>query len=193
MAADDPLVERLRAAESAVDRADLAPDLRTTAFVLAFTADEERGPSMQRRSHTPTDPEKRASINDWRQILADRLGADQAAIELVFDYEGEEPAIIAPPRALSKADTRAMGEVTLLLAASRQALSVEEWTASQDARNACHERGVFSANHYADALKALDGKGVSLRGRGQAREIKVNAKGYEAAGALVAEIARRLE
>jgi hypothetical protein len=82
-----------------------------------------------------------------------------------------------------------MQEVAYLVAAGRQAIGLEEFTGWKTIRDVCENRGVLDSSNFGLAMGKLDGEGLRIRGKGSTRELKVNAAGYEKAGAIITRMA----
>lgn len=106
----------------------------------------------------------------------------------MFDVDDDGVHLTLPRSALNEKKRFAMQEVARLVMAGRQAIELEEFTPSKVIRDACDGRGVLDAGNFAAALSALDGHGMRLRGSGASREGKLNAAGFEAAGADIERI-----
>jgi len=94
-----------------------------------------------------------------------------------------------PTRSLSSKKQQAMREVAYLVAAGRQAIGLEEFTGWKTIRDTCENRGVLDSSNFGLAMGKLDGEGLRIKGKGAARELKINAAGYEKAGEIIIRMA----
>jgi hypothetical protein len=183
----DDLNKRLRAAADAVADADISTDLRAAAFMAAFWGAGVGQPAP------PAAPEPAASSsgNNAEQI-AGKLGIGPADVQLIYDLSGEEVGLLVPPNALPTSSRAAMREVIQLVAAGRQAVGLDDWTASELPRAVCAERGVLDTNNYAAVFRDIAGRGFSIRGSGGSREVRLNAAGFQTAGAVAQRLTTEL-
>jgi hypothetical protein len=192
-----PLPQVLSEVLSALDQANVPPDLKEAAFAKAF--DYAAGTS---RAASPSDPRPGSSpegggANEEKAVnptgaigrIADKLSVTQEQAAHVFDVDEDGVHLTVPHAAFDSKKRTAMQQVMRVVAAARQAIGLEEYTATKVLRAACEDRGVLDAGNFSSALAAIDGDGLRVKGTGQSREIKVNAKGYVVAGEIVKQFA----
>lgn len=190
---NDALVRALRQATAALDEAEVPEDLRSIAFDKAF--DHLTGSGAIPASGGAT-ASKQPSVSDNKALggqdpierIAGKLNVDPDLASRVYEVDDDGVHLTLPRSALNEKKRLAMQEVARLVMAGRQAIELEEFTPSKVIREACDSRGVLDAGNFAAALSALDGHGMRLRGSGASREAKLNAAGYEAAGAVISRI-----
>ena len=179
-AAPEELVDLLRKAADAVDQADVPPDLRGIAYSRALDrlgVDAANGRNGARNGVVATCPQI--------ELIAHKLGVDAERVARVVDVDDDGLHLTVPRSALPPVKLEAMQEIARLVSAARQAAGLDgEYTPLARIRDACDKRGVLDRN-FSSAMQRLDGDGMRFRGPSRGREVKVNAAGYEAAGAIV--------
>jgi hypothetical protein len=178
------LVARLRAAAAAVEAAATPDDLRGAAFVVAFL-DKQKSSRGGLEADEEEPPE--SALPSVSRAMR-KLEIDEMLIERVYDFSVEGGSLVIPRRALPESKRRAMRYVIQLVAAGRQASGFEQWTSARVVRDACEERGVLDSGNFGHVLNDLDGEGITIRGRGSKRELKMNAAGFEATGLLISQL-----
>lgn len=181
---DSPLVQVLKTASAALDEAQIADDLRPVAFEKAFdfVAGVTQGRSGGHAgAGTSADVGNDAGGDSSLQQIAGKLNLGVDVVSRVYDVDSEGVHLTVSRSALDSTKKAAMQEVIRLIAAGRQALELDEFTPAKLLREACEDRGVLDAGNFAGAMTALDGHGMRIRGTGAARELKLNAAGFEAA------------
>ncbi|MDQ6775854.1 MAG: hypothetical protein M3071_06475 [Actinomycetota bacterium] len=192
------LPEVLKEVLAALDQANVPEDLREVAFAKAF--DHAAGAAS---AASPTGPASAASppatTGTGGDQAADRAGAfariaDKLAITTeqaahVFDIDEDGVHLTVPHSAFDSKKRTAMQQVMRIVAAARQAIDLEEFTATRFLRAACEDRGVLDSGNFSSALAGIDGDGIRVKGAGSSREIKLNAKGYAVAGEIVKQLA----
>ncbi len=187
------LTDILRNVMASLDEANVPDDLRQVAFAKAF--DLIAGVPVA----LPGSPPPALLVNppaggsgdgrgDAIGGIATRLGITPLQAGQVFDVDGEGVHLTVSPSAFNAKKRFAMQEVIRVMSAARQALELEEFTPTSELRRVCEDRGVLDSGNFSSALSGLDGDGLRLRGSGAAREVKLNARGFEKAG----EVAKRL-
>jgi hypothetical protein len=112
------------------------------------------------------------------------LKVDRDLIDLVYTLQDGEPHIVVSPKRIATNKAQATRQLAQLVAASRQAAGLEEWTSVNSIRKVVADYGRLDSGNFASYLQNLDGVAL-LRGKGQQREIKITKPGYEATGDLV--------
>jgi hypothetical protein len=190
---NETLVRALRQATAALEEAEVPEDLRTIAFDKAFDHLTGGGATAASgRASTPESPlvpeNKTTSAQNPIERIAAKVNVDPGLADRVYDVDDDGVHLTLPRSSLNEKKRFAMQEVARLIMAGRQAIELEEFTPSKVIREACDGRGVLDAGNFAAALSALDGHGMRLRGSGVSREAKLNAAGFEAAGADIKRI-----
>jgi hypothetical protein len=187
------LPEVLKEVLAALDAANVPDDLRAVAFAKAF--DHTAGVSGA--AWTPGPPssedsggggEKPANSGTAIARIADKLAVTEEQAAHVFDIDEDGVHLTVPHAAFDSKKRTAMQQVMRAVAAARQAIDLEEFTATKVLRAACEDRGVLDSGNFASALAGIDGDGVRVKGSGPSREIKLNAKGYAMAGEIVKQL-----
>lgn len=185
---EEMIVDRLRTAVRLVDAAAVPEQLHGAALVLAYRGLDAAENSTGALLAEPTAGLRGSPV----AVLAQRLGVDDVVAERVFDIDEDGAHLVVPRSSLDPRKAPAMRDVALLVAAGRQAVTEEEWTGFGIIREACDGRGVLDPVNFAAEVRKLDGNGVRVRGAGRDREMKVNAAGFELAGAVVRKIVETL-
>lgn len=195
MAMEKDAVQRLLAdALAAVEGAKVTEDLRPIAFTKALdllagaapvpspAGDGSGGGSggSNSRSETFTGDERLTKIGQ-------KTGADVSKLPYVFDVEEDGVTILIKRSKLSNGDAPATRELALLVAAARQAAGYEATTNVETIREAVENMGVYDPKNFSTDLKKITG--VTIKGSGNARELKVTQHAFEEAGKLIARIA----
>jgi hypothetical protein len=185
-AAPEELVDLLRKAAEAVERADVPQDLRGIAYSRALDRLGAAAPAG--RNGSPARNGVAAAPDAvCREIerIARWMGVDAERVARVVEVDGDGLHLTVPRSALAPVKLVAMQEVARLVSAGRQAAGLDdEYTQLATIRDACDSRGVLDRN-FSSAMQRLDGDGMRFRGPSRGREVKVDPAGYEAAGALV--------
>jgi hypothetical protein len=184
----------LAAARAAVDAAKIPDDLRSIAFTkaldlmagagLAIAAPATPAPATPAAATLPPTggPEKSLAK------VAEKLVLPLEAVSEVFHIDGERLLLSVGTSKLESSSQAGAKQVTLLIAAGRQAGGWDdEWTATPAIRPVVESYGKFDGN-YAKAIKAMDDD-FSFSGSGAGRKLKVKRKGFENAAALIKKLA----
>jgi hypothetical protein len=187
-AAPEELVDLLRKAADAVDQADVPQDLRGIAYSRALDrlgVDAPPELNGSTASNGAAGPLNGASVCEEVERIARKLGVDPDRVARVVDVDDDGVHLTVPRSALPPVKLEAMQQIARLVSAARQAAGLDgEYTPLATIRDACDNRGVLDRN-FSSAMQRLDGDGMRFRGPSRSREVKVNAAGYEAAGAIV--------
>jgi hypothetical protein len=185
MNSDEKLVESLETAARVIKEADLPAELEQPAFekLLESLLHSQPGASAYA---TPRYEENLEMPRAGLERAARRLKVEPALLERVVDFDDDRVHIAASRSQFNPKKSRAIQEVTLLVAGSRQAAGLEEWTPLHTIREACADLGVDDRSNFATHIKSLTG--IRQRGRGKTGEIKMNSVGFERASALIHEI-----
>jgi hypothetical protein len=188
VSSNDKIVKLLQDAVAAVDTANVPSDLRASAFrVAAERLDGSVGDATKLTSKSADTPLTATTTENRLSNIATKLGLQTGDVAKVFDVDDDGVHLVVARSRLDNSKRTAMQEVLQLVVAARQALG-EEWTAAADVRAVADDRGVLNAPNWAAAIKALDGAGFRFRGSTQAREVKINHVGYEAAAKLASRL-----
>jgi len=185
---DSVLVRALQDSLAAVEAADIPEELRPIAFSKAFDFVTRDSPATTSSvtgaasSRTNGDRGGAGDESDPIATIAAKVGVDAELVSRVYDVDDEGVHLTISRSSLNEKKRFAMQEVARLIMAARQALGLEDFTPAKIIREACDGRGVLDSGNFATALSGIDGHGVRLRGSGAAREGKLNAVGFEAAG-----------
>lgn len=129
-----------------------------------------------------------AEIADSTSKLARALGVDAEVLELVYVIAGDQLDLVLSRSKLPKERFPAMRTLTILVAAGRQALGLDEgWTPVEVIRNVCRDFGMLDASNFAAAVSAV-GDAFVIRGKGAQRQVKVTRAGFEEAGRLILQL-----
>jgi hypothetical protein len=189
---EQAIAERLQAAAQIVDRAQLSPELRSAAFVLAYEAvpstndPEPRGVGSGQIQATRANVAATRPSDELGDQIAGRLHVAPGLIERVVDIDDDGVHLIIQRRWLDPSKRPAMRQIALLTIALRQAAALEEWTPLGAVREECQRFGVYLSNHFSEDVKAING--LRIRGSGAAREAKATVATFEEAGELVTSL-----
>jgi hypothetical protein len=195
----DQLAEILKQAASAVDQADLPPELHTPAFEKAVDLlsgeggqpkPTEKGKQKGQKASRHEKSEKAAPVAEISlDAIAQKTEASIEHVEDVFGLDSGELKVVIPGSKLSKSDAGGSKQLAILLVAGRAATGLDpEWTASEEIREVCRSFGVFNTANFSKTLKALSDE-FRFTGNKQAMKVRLTRKGWEAAGDLIAELA----
>lgn len=181
------LVEAIKSALKAVDEAGVPEDLREKAFEKAFEwTTQGREPASESGDNNAGRAATRASTGRLPQI-AEKLRIDPAIVEDVFFEDDGEVGVGIAASSLDHSKSGATRQLALLVAASRQASGLEEWTPSSAIRAVCTDYGRFDTANFASTLRSM-GPVFSYRGKGQNLEVRLTRPGIERAADLVHEL-----
>lgn len=189
------LVDRLRAAQDIVNRAQIDESLRPAAFTEVYRALIEGGGGPVERG-AEDDAGHRVSAkapggapdaSTRLTAVAKAFGVDGSVVSQLFAEEGEELQFVLPTRHLAKSTRGAMRQVVILVTCARQAGGWDRgWTTSATLRRACESAEAYSSKHFNSELSNLDV--FATRVSAGVRELRAHAKSYDAARAVLAEI-----
>ena len=178
--------QKLRVGAEIVDGIPLASDLRSTALAaildVLFRADS---PSREVTDGAPpSSPQRSGAGSDPASVLAGRLGVTPGQLEYVIDMTGGEPTLVVGRSKLPDKKAPAMKVLTLLHAASRQGLGLEDWTPLDGAREQCRVYGVLDQPNFASSVRSA-GDSLVFRKAGRQVLVKVTKPGFDEAGRLI--------
>jgi hypothetical protein len=182
------LVESLSNAVAALDEAKVPKDLREVAFKAALAGlniKSENGDETPLAVPTPSG-DAGGSADHFGKI-AKKLKVDAAAVERVFDFDDGDVHLLIGHTDLNSTRSEAQKEVALLVVAARQGAGLEDWTSTEEVRNAANDLGVYD-KAFASRVETLKGGRMRMRGKGRSRELKMNQPGFEEAAALVSRL-----
>jgi hypothetical protein len=141
-------------------------------------------------SHAPpaaTSSAHRGEGGDVLDIVSATLKIDRDLTELVYSLQDGEPHVVVSPKKIASNKAQATRELAQLVAASRQAAGLDEWTPVGIVRKVVTDYGRLDSGNFATYLQGVDSVAL-LRGKGQQREIKITRPGFEATGDLVRKL-----
>lgn len=184
----------LSAHEVVVDM-NLEADLRPVAYSKAidlFAASNLVG--SHDRSVSPTGVtsavvlKPAVQLHDSGHKLANALGIDAEIVELVYLTADDQLDVVLNRSKLPKERFPAMRMLTILVAAGRQALGLDDgWTPVDLIRDVCRDFGVLDSSNFAAAVSAL-GDSFVIKGKGAQRQVKVTRAGFEEAGRAILQL-----
>ncbi len=173
-------VEALRAAEDAINSAELADDLRAAAFtavvahMLASTGQGERLPSQGTRDNGGGG--ELAALAEALSIPLDAAGA-------LFDMSSGEPELNVPARRLPRNKAEATRDFAILITGARRILDLDSPT--DVVRRALDRHGCLDASNFTQHLRSADEAFINYQST--SRTLVIRVPGQERAS----EIARR--
>jgi hypothetical protein len=181
------LVDAIKSALKAVEDAKVPEDLREKAFEKAFDwTTQDRKSSSEAFDKDGGTAARSPSRGPLAQI-AEKLRIDPAVVEDVFFEDDGEVGVGIAASSLEPSKSGATRQLALLVAASRQASGLEEWTPSAAIRAVCTDYGRFDTANFASTLRGM-GPVFSYRGKGQNLELRLTRPGIEQAADLVQEL-----
>lgn len=176
----------LVAARKAVDEAGLPESLQAVAF--------ERAIELLAGKVTPSPAggktELEDELSDDQRVakIAKRMDVDASLLARVYDLHEEDVSLIVKRAKLAASQAGATRQIAVLYCAARQAGGYDQETTNVAlVRDRVADMGVLNEANFATHLKDADG--ISIRGSGPSRELKVTQPGYERAGELVTQLA----
>jgi len=120
--------------------------------------------------------------------LAGALQTDPELIELAYVVTDDNLDLVLSRSKLPKEKFPAMRAVTILIAAGRQGIGLDDtWTSVDVIRDVCRDFGILDANNFAAAVTAV-GDAFVIHGKGTQRQVKVTRAGFEEAGRLLVQL-----
>lgn len=185
------LTAALSAALDAMGDAKVPSDLREIAFAKSIDfvlSDGFVSSASGIKKQTNPDPAAAGgSVASGVGKIAMQLGVEDDLVERVFEVDGDDIHVVVARKALANTKRGAQKEIAYLVTAARQAVGLDEVTASATVRAVCEHFGVLDGN-FGFALNDISGKGLRISGSGQSRTLKINKTGYEAAAEIIARI-----
>ncbi len=195
MSRRDAVIEILTTARDIITDLNLEADLRASGFskavdllAAAQTIDGAPASPLGRGSATARPSHTLLTANSPTAKLAGALHLDVEAVELAYVVANDKLDLVLSRSKLPKEKFPAMRAVTILTAAGRQAVGLDEsWTSVDLIREVCRDFGVLDANNFAAAVTAV-GDAFVIHGKGAQRQVKVTRAGFEEAGLLLAQL-----
>lgn len=125
-----------------------------------------------------------AAEGDTLGKLAVALQISKDTLELVYDFEDGVPSLVVSAKKIAPNKATAVRQLGQLIAAARQIVGVEEWTSANIIRKVVQDYGRLDGSNFAASLQQMESVGV-LRGKGQAREVKITKPGIESTTDLI--------
>lgn len=178
-----------------LEAAKVPEDLREVAFTLGMKSLLGEPSSLAVQTTQP--PAQQLNVpalataptgDDPAAVLASRLSVSYEDITEVFGFSEKGPELIVGSGRLPTQASTAAKEIAILIAAARQGIALEEWTAFADIRDACVQYGRLDTNNFATTMKELDPFFSFRSPSPRKREVKLNRPGWERASALVARL-----
>ena len=178
---------------SDVAEADVPEDLRRIAFDKLWDAHTGSSPAVSSASrsgatspvHGATAP---ADTGDKLNAIAARANLDRDVVAEVFDERGGELELIIGAGKLSSSVSSGAKEIALLVAGSRQAAAIEEWTALDSIRDVCQEFKKLDSN-FARTIQSMTSSFNVRKESERKLMFRVSRPGWEEFGKLVARLA----
>ncbi|HLQ14719.1 MAG TPA: hypothetical protein VK256_02515 [Candidatus Eisenbacteria bacterium] len=191
----DAVVEILTTARDIISEVNLEADLRATGFskaidLLAAAATTDGAASgTLRQSLASLKPSTSVPHTDGPiGKLAAALHTELDQVELAYVVADDKLDLVLSRSKLPKEKFPAMRTVTILVAAGRQAVGLDDsWTSIDLIREVCRDFGILDTNNFAAAVTAV-GDAFVVHGKGVQRKVKVTRAGFEEAGRLLAQL-----
>lgn len=116
--------------------------------------------------------------------IAAAMKLKREVLELVYDIQDGQPALVISAKKLSERKAEATKVIAQLVAGARQAAGLEEWTGVGTIRGVVNDFGRLDGNNFAVTIQGLD-KVCLFRGKSTSRELKVTRAGMEEIAALI--------
>lgn len=190
----DTVKEILAAALAAVNDANVPNELRPLAFEKAvdllagIPAPIPPSPPVASRESGLGDGDGGGAATEDERLatIARKTGVDVSKLPYVYDLDEDDVTILLKRSALGAGDAAATRELALLYTAARQAASYDAQTSMGLVRAQVENMGVYDPKNFTTHLKNIDG--VTIKGSGKARELKVSQHGFEEAGKLITRL-----
>jgi hypothetical protein len=200
----EEVARRLRLAAEAVEKADLAEDLRQIAFErsldvvglaapqrVAAEAGASGAPGSAVDEHQPATPRSGADPGPLAQLAA-ALGLDADAVGHVYEEDDGQVRLSLRRAMLPDPDKKAaaMRDVALLVVAGRQAAGVEDYTPFSVIREECRDLKVLDSPNFSTEVGKFE---FRLRGGRNNKEAKANRHHLEEAAQLIKRMTQRTD
>ena len=193
MASVDELAARLRAAAEAVDRADLAADLRPIGFEVALrTLASDTASPVSEQPEALITPiggaaqggSKLASSDRALSLISKRLGIEHNVLERIYEDDDGEVRLAVQRGMLPQPNSKAasMRDVALLTVVGRQAADVDDATQLAVVREECSELRVLDGPNFSAEINKL---GLRMTGTSRNRAAKAKRHHFEDAAELI--------
>jgi len=179
-------------ANQAVEQANLPDDLRVIAFskaidivsgTQAIAQNMSNGTAVKRTSDRNQDSE-----NSALSRIARKLKIEEDVVREVFNEHDGEIEIIVPSAKFETGKKPATKQLALLVAASRQAAELEEFTSVDVIREVAEEFRRYDQPNFARTLAEMEND-FRFRGNMRNREVGLSRPGWESATKLVSSLA----
>lgn len=181
---EDKLVEAIKRAVGAVEKASVPDDLRQEAFRIAWQSIADDAVPRGSASDTVSVGEVLADTGQWESLRTRLPGTTAAMLYDVFALQEDGSFEVKVPMSkLPPAKTEGTRAVALLVCAGRQKI-VEEWTPGDAIIEASKYFGKFDSANNASAMTDGD-KWWQIDGKGKSRRYKLRQAGWEAAANLI--------
>jgi hypothetical protein len=171
-----------RSAIEIVDQAGVPDDLRPVAFAHAIDLIR-----LQPARETSRVDLHEASESEPGNKVARHFGIRPELLDYIYDTNSDGLELVLHRSKLPIKKSPAMRVIALLVAASRQAAGIEDWTHVALIRDVCRQFGVLDPANFATEVGSL-GDIFLVRGKGQSREFKVTRHGFEEAGQAILKL-----
>lgn len=190
----DKVTELLKQAASAVDAAQIPQDLRASAFegalnlltdrkLLSSTGTVDDGSVSKTRQEDGS--EDGLDPDAVLEKIAGRFNIDRDDVEHVFRVVDGRLDLDVPASRLDSSTAGAARQITLLIAAGRQAAELDKTsTGMEDVRRICDEYGKYDVTNFSKHVKGLKDE-MRITDDG----VRVNRHGFEQAAMLVQQLA----
>jgi len=121
--------------------------------------------------------------------IATRMKLSADVLELVYDIRDGQPNLVISGKKLPSNKAQATKLITQLVAGSRQAAEIDEWTSVGTIRAAITEYGRLDSSNFAATIQQLDSV-LLIRGKGLDREVKVTKPGMEEIAAVIGNLVK---
>jgi hypothetical protein len=185
-----------------LDAAEVPEDLREVAFTIGINTllgATPQAPAPQQPAGSSSRPDEVTFPAQGTAPTADspgaqlsaRLGVPYEDVIEVFNFGDKGPELVIGSGRLPSQVAAATKEIAVLIAAARQGIGLEEWTAFGDIRDVCATYGRLDSANFASTMKELESYFGFRSPSPRKREVKLNRPGWERASELVMRLVGR--
>lgn len=117
-----------------------------------------------------------------------KLKIERDTLELVYAVDDGVPQVVVSSKKISSNKSVGTRQLGQLVAAGRQLVGIEEWTAAGTIRKVVADYGRLDSSNFAATLQQLENVAL-VRGKGQQREIKITKPGFENTADMIKSLA----
>lgn len=178
------IVEILRAANEAVQEADLPAELKPVAFQSAIDLIAAGAGSATSDGAHSRNEETSTTLGR----IASKLNLPLEVVQDVYFDDGDDVGIGVASSALPSRKAAATKQLARLVAVGQQAGGLAEWTPVDQIRRVCVDFGRHDDSNFAATIQEM-GDEFQIRGSRRQREVRVKRPALERAADLIQQLA----